>query len=103
MHTIEISAHARITLPCLALHAPLPPLAPWYELITRLLPVFFFLPALSNPPPYTSTGNGHWSSFFSSLASPPSLHVVQLSTAATIAYVVAPHLICVAPQLHLST
>lgn len=41
MHTIEISAHARITLPCLALHAPLPPPAPWYELITRLLPVFF--------------------------------------------------------------
>ncbi|KAM6485441.1 hypothetical protein HDV62DRAFT_286992 [Trichoderma sp. SZMC 28011] len=44
MHTIEISAHARITLPCLALHAPLPPPAPWYELITRLLPAF--LPAL---------------------------------------------------------
>ncbi|KAL7943086.1 hypothetical protein V8C42DRAFT_329625 [Trichoderma barbatum] len=29
MHTIEISAHARITLPCLALHAPLlPPFGP---------------------------------------------------------------------------
>lgn len=28
MHTIEISAHARITLPCLALHAPLPPPVP---------------------------------------------------------------------------
>lgn len=64
MHTIEISAHARITLPCLALHAPLPPPVPLAIADNKTPTCFFALPALSNPPPYTCTGSSHWSSFF---------------------------------------
>ncbi|PKK44371.1 hypothetical protein CI102_10153 [Trichoderma harzianum] len=49
MHTIEISAHARITLPCLALHAPLPPPVPHVRADnkTPTVPVFVCLPIKS--------------------------------------------------------
>ncbi|KAL6876748.1 hypothetical protein J3F83DRAFT_726948 [Trichoderma novae-zelandiae] len=96
MHTIEISAHARITLPCLALHAPLPPGPLW--LTIALVPTCQPAYQIRRPVFPPAVIGGPSDPFFSI---PRVIYVVQLSTAATIAYVVAPHSISLALQLHL--